>query len=505
MSELDRRTFIASAAAGAALLALPRSLRAAAAADRKPVYAMVDRQAGEALARLQEWIRQPSINATGQGMQEGTELMAKLARDAGFQQVELLPTTGASVVFGQLDAGAKRTLGLYFMYDVKHVIESEWSAPPFAAKVVELPAVGKVVMGRGTVNQKGPQSFFLSALHAIRGAGRKLPVNIVLIAEGEEEDGSPHLPEAVRRPEVQAALKRCQGVLTTDMSQNLDGTVDVVLGNKGIVEVELIADGARWGRGPTQRDIHSGMKPAVDSVAWHLVQALNTLVVADGNDPAIDGLESLVRPLTKRDKALVADVAKRTNEADLKQELSVERWARDLSFAETVERWVSRPTVNIQGLVGGYTGPAGKTIVPHHAEAKLDIRLVPDMTAAKTIELLRAHLAKRGFGDIEVHDLGSYDPTTTAYESLPVQAELAVYKSYGLDPLVRPRGGGSWPGYLFTGPPLNLPAIGFGMGYGLGAHSKDEFVVIEPRSPKVSGLTGCVRAFVDFLYTFAES
>src|SRR5262245_33737745 len=145
-------------------------------------------------------------------MNEGVEMMMRLARDAGFDHVTKVPTDGHPGVFATLDAGAPRTIGLYFMYDVKQVDPTEWSSPPWDAAFVDKPGMGKAIMGRGAVNQKGPEAAFLAALHAIRGAGRKLPVNLVLVAEGEEEIGSPHIQQIVRQPEVTAALKKCSGV-----------------------------------------------------------------------------------------------------------------------------------------------------------------------------------------------------------------------------------------------------------------------------------------------------
>src|SRR2546427_6612751 len=137
-------------------------------------------------------------------------------------------------------------------------------------------------MGRGAVNQKGPQAALLAALHAVRGAGRKLPVNLVLVAEGEEEIGSPHFPQIVRRPEVQSALSRCSGIFMPSAVQGLHGIGTLSLGAKGVIELELISSGEKWGRGP-RKDIHSSNKARVDSPAWHLVQALATLVSTDGN------------------------------------------------------------------------------------------------------------------------------------------------------------------------------------------------------------------------------
>ena len=183
---MNRRDFIATTAVGAAALAFPQIASSEQDSDLAPIWAEIQKRHEEAVQRLQAWIRQPSIAAENRGMNEGCDLMMRMLRDAGFQQVTKVPTDGQPGVFATLDAGAPRTYGLYFMYDVKQVDPSEWSSPPFEAAVVDKPGFGKVVVGRGAVNQKGPEATFLAALHAIRGAGRKLPVNLVFVAEGEE-------------------------------------------------------------------------------------------------------------------------------------------------------------------------------------------------------------------------------------------------------------------------------------------------------------------------------
>lgn len=177
----------------------------------------------------------------------------------------------------------------------------------------------------------------------------------------------------------------------------------------------------------------------------------------------------------------------------------------DVDWLESLELLVGRPTVNIEGLVAGYTGPGGKTILPHRAVAKLDLRLVPNMTAEDSIAKLKAHLATRGFGDIEVNMTGGYDPTTTAQKSALIQAQAAVYRRNGIEPVFWPRLAGSWPGYVFTGEPLNLPAGHFGLGHGNGAHAPDEYLVIESANPKVRGFDGGVRSQVEYLYELAAS
>src|SRR5262245_10673260 len=205
---------------------------------------------GEAVKRLQDWIALPSIAAESLNSAQGAERMAQLARDAGFQSVTVVPTDGKPGVFATLDAGARKTVGLYFMYDVKQFDPAEWASPPLEGRLIDKPGFGKVIMGRGAVNQKGPESALLAALHAIRAAKRKMPVNLVMVAEGEEEIGSPHIGQIVHRPEVEAALRKCVGVFMPSAAQDGDGVVTVSLGAKGVVELELVSSGAQWGRGP---------------------------------------------------------------------------------------------------------------------------------------------------------------------------------------------------------------------------------------------------------------
>ena len=212
LRRMNRRELLQGAVAGAATLAWPTRVLAAS-ADLKPVFAEVDKRHDEAVKRLQEWIHQPSIAAENRGMTEGCDLMIRLLKDAGFQRAERVPTDGQPGVFATLDAGAPRTVALYFMYDVKQVDPAEWSSPPWDAAIVDKPGIGKAIVGRGAVNQKGPESAFLAALHGYRGANRKLPVNLVFVAEGEEEIGSPHFPQIVHRPDIQAALSKCTGRL----------------------------------------------------------------------------------------------------------------------------------------------------------------------------------------------------------------------------------------------------------------------------------------------------
>jgi len=291
-------------------------------------------------------------------------------------------------------------------------------------------------------------------------------------------------------------------VFMPEAGQDRDGGLQVSLGAKGVVELELVSSGERWGRGPSH-DIHSSLEAAVDSPSWHLVQALNTLVAKDGHTPAVEGFFEKAKPLSAAQRKMIEEYAAKTSEATEKKTLGIEHWVHDASWVESQLLLESQPTINIEGLVGGYTGPGGKTVLPHRAVAKIDMRLVPDMTATDTLAKLKAHLAKHGFGDIEVNMSGGYDPTQTDVTSRLIQTELATYRKLGADPRLWPRSAGSWPGYVFTGLPLSLPAGHFGMGHGTGAHAPDEYYLIESTNPRVQGLDGAVASFVEFLYALA--
>ncbi len=500
---MNRPSRFATALTAFAILTSAPSLQAAE-EHLAAIKAEVTKQHDAAVKGLQDWIKQVSIAAEDRGYPEGPEYMARLAKEAGFQQATIIETGGKPGVFATYDAGAAKTVGLYFMYDVKQYDPAEWKlAPPISADIVEKPGFGKVMVGRGATNQKGPQFAFLTALKAMKAAGQKPPVNLVLVAEGEEEIGSPNISKLVYNPQVQAALAKTIGIFMPFNMQDVEGNVQVNLGAKGMIEVELVASGEKWGRGPA-KTVHSSLKAMIDSPSWHLVKALNTLVSEDGNDPAIENLAAKARPISAAEKAMIAEAVKGRDEAKLKQQLGVQRWVKDLDFQAAQERLVSVPTVNIEGLVGGYTGPGGMTILPHKATAKLDLRIVPDMTAAETLAALKAHLAKKGFSDIEVNMSGGYDPTSTAPDSKIIQSQLAVLKRSDVKAVLWPRLAGSYPGFIFTNAPLKLAAGHFGLGHGGGAHAPDEYFVIESSNPKIQGFDGAVMSYVEYLYELAK-
>jgi acetylornithine deacetylase/succinyl-diaminopimelate desuccinylase-like protein len=488
----------------AAIIALgvPAGIARAETPNRPQLATALKAEHSANMKRLQDWIAYPTIAAEKLNVDKGADYMRQLLLDAGFQKAKVVPTSGVPGVLATLDAGAERTLGIYFMYDVKQFDPKEWSSPPLGGRIVDRPE-GKAIMGRGAVNQKGPEMAFLAALRAFKQTGRKLPVNVVLVAEGEEEIASPNFHEVIANREVQAAMSKAVGVFIPMAGQETNGATSIDLGAKGAIELQLISSGETWGRGPT-KDIHSSLMAVVDSPAWRLVKALDTLVAEDGFTPAIDGWFENVAPLTTRQKELIAEGVRNSNEAELKQQLGVKRWIKDEDFATSAVRLAQQPTVNIQGLVSGYTGPGGKTVLPGRAEAKIDLRLVPNMTKDEAVSKLKAHLAKRGFSDVVVNVSGGYGPTETDENSLLVRSQVAALKRAKVTYALSPRLAGSWPGVTFTGPPLKLPAVGFGLGTGGAAHAPNEWYLIESKSPKVAGFDDAAMFYVDYLYELAQ-
>ena len=208
--------------------------------EHRDVYAYIDGHRAEHLEQVQRWLRQPSISAEGKGIREMANLVRQDLTTLGFQEAELAPTSGHPGVWGYLDQGAPKTLLVYMMYDVQPVEQSDWQVNAFEGAVIDH-QLGRVLMGRGATNQKGPQRAFLNAVAAIRAVRGKLPVNLMIAAEGEEELGSPHYPQIIDR--YQARMREADGVMFPSNSQSRTGEVTLSLGVKGILYLELEAKG----------------------------------------------------------------------------------------------------------------------------------------------------------------------------------------------------------------------------------------------------------------------
>ena len=466
------------------------------------VYAYIDGHQAEHLAHLQRWLRQPSVSAQNQGIAEMAELVRGDLRALGCRESELVPTAGHPGVFASCDEGASKTLLIYMMYDVQPVEPSEWRSPPFQAAVVDH-GLGRVLMGRGATNQKGPQRAFLNAVAAIRAVKGRLPVNLLFAVEGEEELGSPNYPQVIDKYE--ARFRAASGVFFPFNAQSANGDVAMFLGVKGIVSFELEARGGPQG-GPTRAEIHGSYKAITDSPVLRLVQAMASLTSKDGNTITVPGYYDRIRQPSLEEQRLLNGLlpAWTAQEAGLRQAMGVERWIGGMQGRATQLEYLFNTTLNIDGMWAGYTGPGMKTILPHLATAKLDSRLVPDQTPDEALRLIRAHLDAQGFRDVAIRKLSGYPPAQSSVEAPLVRAAIGVFNKAGLTPSVAPRLAGSAPYYVFT-ERLKLPMVAAGLGYGSGAHAPDEFMVIEPRAgSRLAGLAGIEKFYVDLLYALAE-
>ena len=469
--------------------------------DHAAVYDYIDANLDDHLAALQRWLRQPSISAQNIGIQEMAEMLRQDLADLGFAEAELVPTDGHPGVWGYYDAGAESTLVVYLMYDVQPVNPEDWDSPPFDAEVIDHD-LGRVLMARGATNQKGPQRAFLNALESIIAVEGNLPVNIMVAAEGEEELGSPHYPQIIDAYEDR--LKEADGVLFPFNSQSPDGKINMILGVKGILYFEMIATGGDWG-GPKRAEIHGSYKAIVDSPVWRLVKALDSMTSPDGNTILVPGYYDGIIPPTEEESLLINAGIENRDDAQMLEMLAVDHWIDGKTGTDAVVEFLYQPSLNIDGIWGGYTGEGVKTILPHQASAKVDSRLPPGLHPDEAFDKIRKHLDAEGFSDIELRKLSSYPSSQTSVEAPAVQAAVSVFSKYASDINLQPRIAGSAPFYQFTSR-LGLPLVPTGMGFGTGAHAPNEIMLIEPGpDTKAAGLADIEKAYVDFVYALAGS
>lgn len=466
------------------------------------IYAHIDAHKNDHVAALQRWVRQRSISAQNDGITEMAAMVRDDLKRIGFKEAELVPTSGHPGVFGFYDAGARKTVVVYMMYDVQPVELETWQVKPFDGSIIDH-ELGRVLMARGATNQKGPERAFLNALESIIAVDGKLPVNLLVVAEGEEELGSPHFPEVIAKYEQR--LKAADGVFFPMHSQDRTGDVTVNLGVKGILYFEIEAKGNDRG-GPVSAEVHGSGKAIIDSPVWRLVQGLSTLTSPDGNTILVPGYYDAIRPPNDEEQRLYRAMLPTwtAREDAMKKQLDVRNWTNKWTGEQALLRYLHDTTLNIDGIWGGYTGPGTKTILPHKATAKVDSRLVPNQTPEEALRLIRQHLDRNGFSDLEIRQFSGYPPAQSSVSAPFIQKGISVYNKYGLNPAVAPRLAGSAPYYLFT-ERLGLPMLAGGIGHGSGAHAPNEYMVIDAKpGSKTAGLAAMEKFYVDLLFAMSK-
>jgi acetylornithine deacetylase/succinyl-diaminopimelate desuccinylase-like protein len=410
--------------------------------DLSDVFAYIDDHEQAVLARLIDYLRHPGISAYGEGIGEVAAYIAGVMRDIGLH-VQVLPTAGWPMVFGEYHVRADApTVLLYGHYDVQPPDPlDEWLSPPFEPTVRE----GRLY-ARGVGDNKGQHFAQLMALETLLTCRGSLPCNVKVLLEGEEEVGSPHMPAFVK---AHRQMLRANLVIISDGPVHEDGRPIISFGVRGVLDLELQARGAN-------QDVHSGnWGGIVPNPLWTLVHLLASMKNERG-EITIAGFYENVQPLSALEREALAllpvDVAR------VRQSLAISRLdePQERGYFERVAAW---PTLTINGIHGGYGGPGSKTVLPHEAVAKCDIRLVEAQRADEILAKVRAHI-ERHAPEVRVISHGAMDPAKTPLDSpFTVPLRQAIRAAQGVEPLLVPARGGSLPNYVFTGT-LGLPTFG---------------------------------------------
>ncbi|HLW60750.1 MAG TPA: M20/M25/M40 family metallo-hydrolase [bacterium] len=459
--------------------------------DRVDLDAHLDEMFDRHLERVRTFVRQPSISGEGVGMEAMAVLVRDTIRGLG-GSAEIAATPGWPVVHGAIDAGRSKTLLLYGMYDVQPVEGEDWVVPPFEGAVVDLPGIGASMVARGVYNTKGPLAGLFNVLESIQQVDGRLPVNVKFVVEGEEELGSRNLPGFIHahRDRLEA-----DATFFAFYCQDRRGKPVLWLGVKGIQYFEVTCRGGAWG-GPRTRGVHGSNAVWVGSPAWRLVRALGTMM-DDEEQIRIDGFYDDVAPPSAEDEALLEALAETFDPETQLAMWDTERFKYRLQGIALLRKYLYTPTLNIDGVWGGYTGPGMKTLLPHEVRVKMDVRMVPDMEPQRVRERITAHLRGLGREDIEVHFHEGYPPAKTSVGEPAVQAMIRSIRALAREPEIWPHLAGSAPFYLFRRV-LNQPFVMGGLGHGGRPHSPNEYATVD-------GMRLFERSVARFLYEFAGS
>lgn len=392
------------------------------------IRAIIEANRERFLAEFQELLRFPSEDGNAAGLSGAAVWVSERLQRLGARVQQLAAGDGPPVIFGEVGAGPRSLLS-YSHYDVQPADPLElWESPPYTPTVRD----GKLY-ARGAVDDKGDTVARIHAVEVYRAAYGELPLRLKFFVEGEEEVGSPHLAPLAAR---YADLIRADGAIWEGGGFDDAERYTFYCGVKGIAYFELRAHGAAY-------DLHSGYAPMAPNPAWRLVHALATLKDAQDNI-TVDGLMDHVRPPTEAERAYIRRIP--FDGAQMKANWGISAFVNDMSDEAALTRFLTAPTCTICGVRGGFIDEGEKTILPSSALVKLDFRLVPDLTPELVTRLLREHLDRRGFGDIEIKGFVGMVGARSDVTAPVVQTAIAAARAtYGHEPVVYPSHGGSGP------------------------------------------------------------
>src|SRR5215218_3433426 len=378
-------------------------------------------------------------------------------------EASVMETEGHPVVFAEIGEGPE-TLLSYGHYDVQPPEPLDlWESDPFGPTVRD-----GGLYARGVADDKADVLARIQALRLYIEEHGALPFKLKFLIEGEEEVGSPNFAPFVRS---NADLLSADACLWEGSMKDEAGRPMIFCGTKGMAYVELRARGASY-------DLHSMYGGIAPNPVWRLIQALRTIKDENG-EITLDGLDGLAEEPSEKDLEAIGSIPFSAEE--LKESWGVDAFDRDLSGEEALREMLLRPTANIPGFLCGYAGPGSETIVPSEAFVKMDFRLVAGQSPGPVVGLIRAHLAKRGFDDIEVVDLHGVEAAKTPVDSPIVQTAVETWEDLGHeDAVVYPTVGGSGPTSLVA-TELGIPTIMTGSVANSGSrlHSPNEWVRLD--------------------------
>ena len=447
------------------------------------------------IGRVQGFIRQCSVSAEKVSVSKCAQMLRDLLVEAGCKDVKFIETDGNPILLGEYPADSPFTLLTYGMYDTQPFDRKKWTHDPLGGQIVTKESGEKVIYGRGAINSKGPLIAFINSVEAILKTAKKLPVNLKIVADGEEEIGSPSFHRFLRENADQLGADACLAITPT-------GGNAICLGYKGALALELECNAKKWGKGPAVGKVHSKFKPLLDSPVWHLVKALATLVGDDEDNILVEGFYDEVSGPTLVEKELIDRLSNTVSMQFLSRFGPLPDRLKGFSVENVIEDLLFRPSINISGMGSGHMGTQVATIIPDVAKCRMDIRFVPHQHGGLLVQRLKNHFETSGYGDIVIEVIAHLPWYRVDIDEAIVQAVLKSYNELGFYPQIWPNSGGGCAASVI-GRSLNLPVCEGGLVGGGGSHGADEFMVLRTESTKSAGLIECERSYVSILYNFS--
>ena len=425
----------------------------------------VDSHMDDLISDLQMLIRQPSVSAKNEGIEKCAKLVQQLLQKSGIKSEILRLKKGvAPIVYGEIKSkqNPAKTLMFYNHYDVQPAEPFDlWDDPPFSGV-----RKGNKIFGRGATDDKGELITRIKAVESCLKTTGDVPCNIKFVTEGEEETGSAHIEDYLKKYQKKFS---CDGIIWEFGYVDAKNRPIVGLGMKGLLFVELYANESKI-------DAHSSLAVLIKNPAWRLIEAVNTLRDSDGKILIKDWYKE-VSPFSKNDLKIIQKEP--FDENVFKKEFGISSFVGNRKGLDAKKAMVGGATCNIAGFVSGYTGDGAKTVLPGSALVKIDFRLIPKMDPKKQISRLKKHLKSKGFSDIGIKVYhGEAAARTSSSHPFVSQVKDAADKSFG-DSILNVSNAGTGPMYPFV-EILKSPCISIGSTYMFSRiHSPNEFARVD--------------------------